>query len=92
MALYVNQDFLHFDYDEDNRVYDEVSFFQEDATEPFDKRSSKQMLLMMNRLSREMQLDEYSMKRLEVMLREDLPFFAINRRLILNWVSENFLF
>jgi len=92
MALHVNEDFLHFDYDEDNRVYDEVSFFQEEATEPFDKRSSKQMLLMMNRLSREMQLDEYSMKRLEVMLREDLPFFAINRRLILNWVSENFLF
>ena len=61
-------------------------------SEPFDKRSAKQMLLMMNRISSELQLDDYSMKRLEVMLREDLPFFAINRRLILNWVSENFLF
>jgi hypothetical protein len=92
MSLYVTEDFLHFDYDEDNRIYDEKHFFEEDASEPFDKRSAKQMLLMMNRLSREMQLDEYSLKRLEVMLREDLPFFAINRRIILNWVSENFLF
>ncbi len=92
MPLHVNEDFLHFDYDEDNRIYDEKHFFEEDVSEPFDKRSAKQMLLMMNRLSREMQLDEYSLKRLEVMLREDLPFFAINRRIILNWVSENFLF
>jgi len=92
MSLHVNEDFLQFDYDEDHRTYDEHYFFEEDATEPFDKRSAKQMLLMMNRLSQELQLDDYSMKRLEVMLREDLPFFAINRRLILNWVSENFLF
>ncbi len=92
MSLHVNEDFLLFDYDEDNRSYDEARFFDEEVHEPFDKRSSKQMLLMMNRLSKELQLDEYAMKRLEVMLREDLPFFAINRRLILNWVVENFLF
>ena len=92
MPLHVTEDFLQFDYDEDNRIYDENHFFEEDASEPFNKRSSKQMLLMMNRLSKELQLDAYAMKRLEVMLREDLPFFAINRRLILNWVVENFLF
>ena len=92
MPLHVNEDFLQFDYDEDNRTYDEARFFEEEVSEPFDKRSAKQMLLMMNRISSELQLDDYSMKRLEVMLREDLPFFAINRRLILNWVSENFLF
>ncbi len=92
MPLHVSQDFLQFDYDEDNRTYDEKHFFEEDASEPFDKRSAKQMLLMMNRLSRELQLDDYALKRLEVTLREDLPFFAINRRLILNWVVENFLF
>ncbi len=92
MSLHVSEDFLQFDYDEDHRIYDERHFFEEDASEPFDKRSAKQMLLMMNRLSKELQLDDYSMKRLEVMLREDLPFFAINRRLILNWVAENFLF
>ena len=92
MRLHVKKDFLQFDYDEDHRSYDEQRYFDEEGHEPFDKNSDKQMLLMMNRLSDELQLDAYALKRLEVMLRTDLPFFAINRRLILNWVSENFLF
>ena len=92
MSLHIKEDFLYFDYDADERIYDEKRYFEEDGSEPFDKRSSKQMLLMMNRIGADLQLDEYALKRLEVMLRTDLPFFAVNRRLILNWVSENFLF
>lgn len=91
MSLQIDERFLQFDYEPDERTYDAMRYFEE-ASEPFDKHSSKQMLLMMNRLSHELQLDDYGLKRLEVMLRTDLPFFAINRRLILNWVSENFLF
>lgn len=92
MSLQIDESFLNFDYDEDARSYDAMRYFDEEATEPFNSHSSKQMLMMMNRISHELQLDEYAMKRLEVTLRTDLPFFAINRRLILNWINENFLF
>ena len=92
MSLHVNEDFLQFDYGYDERYYDEKTYFEEESGEKFDETSSKQMLLMMNRLSYELGLDEYALKRLEVMLHEDLPFFAVNRRLVLNWASENFLY
>ena len=92
MSLHVNEDFLQFDYGYDERYYDEKTYFEEESSEKFDETSSKQMLLMMNRLSYELGLDEYALIRLEVMLHEDLPFFAVNRRLVLNWASENFLY
>ena len=92
MSLHVNEDFLQFDYGYDERYYDEKTYFVEESSEKFDETSSKQMLLMMNRLSYVLGLDEYALIRLEVMLHEDLPFFAVNRRLVLNWASENFLY
>ena len=92
MPLHVSEDFLHFDYQNDERNYDEKAYFEEESGEKFDKTSSKQMLLMMNRLSSKLGLDAYALKRLEVTLHEDLPFFAVNRRLVVNWVSENFLY
>lgn len=88
----IEKDFLQFDYLEDEREYDATRYFTEEGSESFDKHSAKQMLVMMNRIGHDLQLDDYALKRLEVMLRTDLPFFAINRRLILNWISENFLF
>lgn len=92
MSLHVNEDFLQFEYQNDERDYDEKVYFEEDSGQKFDETSAKQMLLMMNRLSYELGLDAYALKRLEVMLHEDLPFFAVNRRLVLNWASENFLY
>lgn len=88
----VERDFLQFDYNEDECEYDVSRYFIEEGSEPFDKHSVKQMLLMMNHIGNELQMDDYALKRLEVVLRTDLPFFAVNRRLIFNWVSENFLF
>jgi len=92
MPLHVNEAFLQFGYENDERLYDEKVYFEEEGGEKFDETSSKQMILMINRLSYELGLDEYALKRLEVMLHEDLPFFAVNRRLVLNWASENFLY
>ena len=92
MPLHVNEDFLQFDYHDDELSYDEKAYFEEESGEKFDKTSSKQMVLMINRISYELGLDAYALKRLEVMLHEDLPFFAVNRRLVLNWASENFLY
>ena len=92
MPFCVRRDFLQFEYNNDEREYDEKRYFEEEGGEAFDKHSYKQMLLMMNHLGNHLNLDEYALKRLEVTLRTDLPFFAVNRRLIVNWVSENFLF
>jgi len=93
MSLHVKEDFLQFDdYQPDAMVYNESTYFDLEGSEKFDKTSAKQMLMMMNRVSADLRLDTYSMKKLEVVLREELPFFAVNRRLVLNWVNENFLF
>lgn len=93
MSLRINEDFLQFDdYLSDNTSYNEATFFEEEGSEKFDKRSAKQMVMMINRVASDLRLDEYSMKKLEIVLREELPFFAVNRRLVLNWVNENFLF
>lgn len=93
MSLRINEDFLQFDdYLSDNTSYNEATFFEVEGSEKFDKTSSKQMVMMMNRVASDLRLDEYSMKKLEIVLREELPFFAVNRRLVLNWVNENFLF
>lgn len=93
MSLHVKEDFLQFDdYQPDTKVYDESSYFEIEGSEKFEKTSAKQMLMMMNRVSADLRLDAYSMKKLEVVLREELPFFAVNRRLVLNWINENFLF
>lgn len=93
MSLHVKEDFLQFDdYQPDENTYNESTFFEVEGSEKFDKTSAQQMLMMMNRVSHYLHLDDYSMKKLEVVLREELPFFAINRRLVLNWVNENFLF
>ena len=93
MSLQVDEDFLQFDdYQHDENTYNKATFFEEEGSEKFDKTSAKQMLMMMNRISTDLRLDAYSMKKLEIVLREELPFFAVNRRLVLNWVNENFLF
>jgi len=92
MSLQVKEDFLQLDYNQDDAIYDEASFFDEENSQPFDKYSAKQMLLMMNRVSENLQLDDYAMKKLEIVLRDELPFFAVNRRLVLKWINENFLF
>jgi len=92
MSLQVKEDFLQLDYNQDDAIYDEASFFDEENSQPFDKHSAKQMLLMMNRVSENLQLDDYAMKKLEIVLRDELPFFAVNRRLVLKWINENFLF
>lgn len=93
MSLRVEEDFLQFDdYQHDDKMYNEATFFDAEGSEKFDKTSAKQMLMMMNRVAADLRLDAYSMKKLEVVLREELPFFAVNRRLVLNWVNDNFLF
>jgi len=93
VSLRVEEDFLQFDdYQHDDKMYNEATFFDAEGSEKFDKTSAKQMLIMMNRVAADLRLDAYSMKKLEVVLREELPFFAVNRRLVLNWVNDNFLF
>ena len=92
MPLHVDETFLQFTYEEDAQIYDEKRYFDEEAHQKFNEKSAKQMLLMMNQLSAHLNLDAYALKRLEVTLHEDIPFYATNRRLVFNWASEIFLY
>ena len=92
MSLHVNEDFLQLEYTEDFKPYDETRYFEEEGNEPFNAHSSQQMQMMMRRIGETMGLDDYSLKKLEVFLRTELPFFAVTRRLVFQWVTKNFLY
>jgi len=92
MNLLINADSLQLDYQKDPKEYDATHFFEKEGSEKFDANSANQMLIMLNQIGLDMHLDEYSLKKLEIFLRTELPFFAVNRRLVRQWVNENFLY
>ena len=84
---------LQFEYEKDTNKYDKSRFFEEEGGEKFDKNSNKQMLLMLQSVAGELNItDEYGIKKAELALRFELPFFAVNRRLIKKWILENFIY
>jgi len=93
MALHVEDKILQFEYKDDDKTYDKSRFFKEEGSDKFDTNSKKQMLIMLQSIVDELAIcDEYSIKRIETMLKFELPFFAVNRRLIKNWILENFIY
>ena len=93
MALHVEKKMLQFEYKNDGKNYYKESFFKEEGSEKFDTNSLSQILIMLQSIVDELNIeDEYSVKRLETMLRFELPFFAVNRRIIKKWVLENFIY
>lgn len=92
MSLHVNKDFLQLEYTHDAKSYDEARYLEEEGNEPFDAHSANQMIVMMHLIGKAMGLDEYSLKKLEIFLRSELPFFAVTRRLVFQWVTKNFLY
>ena len=92
MALHVKENSLQLDYQPEDKNYDEKSYFEEEGNEKFDITSAKQMVIMINKISDELELDEYSLKKLEIFLSTELPFFAVTRRLVLSWVTKNFVY
>jgi len=84
---------LQFSYEKLNDIKDEKIFLSEEGNFSFDKNSEKQMLIMMNLIIEQLNLiDEYSIKKLETMLKYELPTFTITRKLVKNWVVENFVY
>ncbi len=92
MSLHVNEDFLQLEYTKEQKDYNETRYFEEEGNEPFDAHSSQQMQIMMSHIGKTMGLDDYSLKKLEVFLRTELPFFTVTRRLVFQWVTQNFLY
>lgn len=83
---------LSLDYDKEEELNKE-DFLKKDANLVFDSSSKTQMYFMMESLIDELNLSEaYAIKKLEYMLKYDLPFFATNRRLVRDWVINNFIF
>jgi len=84
---------LQFDYKKENEEIEEKTFFGENGNLLFDTDSKVQMKVMMKEVCDKLQLkDEYLIKKLELMLKYELPFFATNRLLARNWMVENFIF
>ncbi|HIP30162.1 MAG TPA: hypothetical protein EYG93_03315 [Sulfurospirillum arcachonense] len=84
---------IQFEYKEVDEKIDTVKFFEEEGNLPFDTDSKTQMQVMMKEVCDKLALqDEYLIKKLEMMLKYELPFFATNRRLARNWMIENFIF
>jgi hypothetical protein len=84
---------LQFDYEIENEQLDTEKFFEEEGYLPFNPKSKTQMKAMMQEVCDKLSItDEYLVKKLEVVLKYDLPFFAKTRNLARNWVVENFIF
>lgn len=92
MRFVIDETFLQLDYTEDTNEYHASTYFEERGNEPFDAMSAKQMCLMLQAIGETMLLDEYSLKKLEIFLRTELPFFAVTRRLVFQWVTKNFVY
>ena len=84
---------LQFEYKSVDEKIDVAKFFEEEGNLPFDTESKTQMQVMMKEVCDKLSLkDEYLIKKLEMMLKYELPFFASNRRLARNWMVDNFIF
>jgi len=84
---------LQFDYKNADESIDIEKFFEEEGSLVFDTESKAQMKVMMKDICDKLHItDEYLVKKLEMMLKYELPFFATNRRLARDWMLENFIF
>ncbi len=84
---------LQFNYTLEDEDVTMSKFFEEEGTLPFNTNSKIQMQMMMEEVCHTLALiDDYSIKKLEMMLKYELPFFTVNRRLVRNWVIENFIY
>lgn len=82
---------LQFEYEIENEDISKETFF--DKAVPFNPNSKTEMIIMMNEICQKLNLtEEYPIKKLEVMLKYELPFFATTRNLARNWMVENFIF
>lgn len=84
---------LQFEYKKTDEEIDVDNFFTEEGNLVFDKESSEQMKVMMQEICDKLLIsDAYLIKKLEVVLKYDLPFFATTRNLAKKWTLENFIF
>jgi len=84
---------LEFAYELENEEIDTKKYLNEEGNLPFNSNSKSQMKVMMQEICATLSLnDEYSKKKLEVCLRYELPSFTANRKLVKNWVVNNFMY
>ena len=88
------EELLEFPYDDNSsEEYNSETFFTKYGDKKLDTTSKKQILILMEEISNKLNLDDpYSIKRLEVAIHNDIPFFAVNRKLIRNWLLQNFIY
>ena len=83
---------LQFEYTNHNTISTK-DFFNRDGVLVFDVESKNEMKIMLEDISNKLNIaDDYLIKKLEMMLKYELPFFATNRRLARDWMVDNFIF
>lgn len=70
----------------------DISFeeFWTETSGDFDKDDGTHVMYLMQEVSRELNLDDYSIKRLETTIKTELPFVASKRHLAKKWLKNNF--
>ncbi len=81
---------LILDYKQDSSKLSYEEFWAEKSGD-FDKEDRTHVGFLIQRVSKALSLDDYAIKRLEVSINTELPFFAYKRMLAYKWLMENFL-
>lgn len=78
---------------ENEKISPEMYFNEENIYLPFDTHSQTETIIMMNDIINTLGLTgDYAKRKLEIVLRYELPFFATNRKIVRNWLMENFMY
>ena len=81
---------LIFTYEKNNQNLTCKEYWEEEG-EAFDKTNSTDILCMITEVCRLLNIDDlYGAKRMEATIHTDAPMFAWNRRLLKNWLVDNF--
>lgn len=64
--------------------------FWQDKSGDFDKNDKVHVTYMIELVQKELNLDEYAIKRLESTIKSELPFFAKKRFIAKKWLLDNF--
>lgn len=82
---------LRFSYKKSDEQTSYEAFWKEEGG-AFDKENKTHVLYLIEAISKELQLDEYGLAKLESTIKTELPFFAKTRRIAKQWLVREFIY
>ncbi len=80
---------LLYNYKKESEDLDFDTFWSE-LSGDFDNEDKSHVKFLLKAVADELNLDSYSIKRLETVIKTELPFFTCKRLLAKKWLIENF--